>query len=307
MQSNPLNERLQWFERLAEEHIVTHNINDAYLSSKNISWDILRTDLIHPICSGNKFFKLKYYLQDAIQKKHTRIATFGGAWSNHIVASAFASKFCGLDSIGYIRGESPAKWSDTLTEAKEQGMQLEFLSRNDFRMRSGTTDENGTEYFIPQGGYGFPGAKGAAEMLNYTNKEKYTHICCACGTGTMLAGLIQAYDKDLPEFVGIAALQDDELARSVERLQMHEKAPFSIHFDFHFGGYAKKNEELISFMNEFYTLHSIPTDFVYTGKLMFGIRRLLESDYFPAGSRILAIHSGGLQGNKSLKKGTLVY
>jgi len=307
MQSDTLNERLQWFERLAEEHIVTHNINDSYLSAKNISWDVLRTDLIHPICSGNKFFKLKYYLQDAIQKRHTRIATFGGAWSNHIVATAFASKFCGLDSRGYIRGEAPSKWSDTLVEAKNQGMELEFLSRDDFRKRS-EYDENAPEYLIPQGGYGIPGAKGASEMLNYTDKEKYTHICCACGTGTMLAGLIQAYTEDLPGFVGIAVLQDDELPRSVEKLiQDRERASFSIHFDFHFGGYAKKNEELISFMNDFYSLHLIPTDFVYTGKLMFAIRKLVESDFFPPGSRILAIHSGGLQGNKSLKKGTLVY
>jgi 1-aminocyclopropane-1-carboxylate deaminase/D-cysteine desulfhydrase-like pyridoxal-dependent ACC family enzyme len=318
MVSKPIRERIQLFERLAEQHIVTQSIEDPCLAGKNISWDILRTDLIHPICPGNKFFKLKYYLQDAIQKNHTRIFTYGGPWSNHIVASAFAAHFCGLASTGYIRGEMPQKLSETLLQAKEEGMKLEFLPRSEFPYPGSETDPENDGYSIPQGGYGILGAKGAGEMLNYAEKEKYTHICCACGTGTMLAGLIStrvdAASGDPLEtgsstqFVGIAALNDARLQENVEKLIPGEVKPdFSIHFNYHFGGYAKKTESLITFMNSFYQLHHIPTDFVYTAKLMFGIRDLVNAGFFPPGSRLLAIHSGGLQGNKSLKNGMLIY
>ena len=131
MVSKPIWERLQWFERLAEQHIVTQSINDTCLAGKNITWDILRTDLIHPICSGNKFFKLKYYLLDAMQKKHTSIITYGGPWSNHIVATAFAARYCGLSSTGYIRGESPQKWSETL-------LQLARRRRPEWARQTGT-------------------------------------------------------------------------------------------------------------------------------------------------------------------------
>ncbi len=318
MVSKPIWERIQWFERLAEQHIVTQSIEDPCLAGKNISWDILRTDLLHPICSGNKFFKLKYYLLDAIQKNHTRIITYGGPWSNHIVASAFAAHYCGLASTGYIRGELPPKLSETLLQAKEEGMDLEFLTRSEFPHHDSETVSENTGYSIPQGGYGILGAKGAGEMLNYAKKENYTHICCACGTGTMLAGLITtsiAAATGFPletapntHFVGIAALNDTGLQENVEKLVPGvEKPAFSIHFNYHFGGYAKKTESLVSFMNSFYQLHQVPTDFVYTAKLMYGIRDLVNAGFFQQGSKILTIHSGGLQGNKSLKNGTLIY
>lgn len=330
MQLNPVTEKLQWFERLAEQHIVTQNIVDPCQDYKNITWEVLRTDLIHPVCSGNKFFKLKYYLLDALLNRHTRITTYGGAWSNHIVASAYAANYCGLKSTGIIRGETPKILSDTLVRAKEEGMELEFLSRQDYSVLNSAKNHceddiillesdplklnllveppNSEDYIIPQGGYGILGVKGAAEMLNYTNKEKYTHICCACGTGTMLAGLMTAASSPAQQFVGIAVLNDTGLTMNVKNLiQMLPVPGFHISFDYQFGGYAKKTEDLISFMNSFYQLHHIPTDFVYTAKLMFAISDLIKKDYFPPGSRILTIHSGGLQGNKSLKKGTLLY
>jgi len=317
MLSKPITERLQWFERLAEQHIVTQSIEDRALSGKNISWDILRTDLIHPVCSGNKFFKLKYYLLEALQNNHDRIITYGGAWSNHIVAAAYAARYCGLTSTGRIRGEKPAQWSETLLQAKKEGMDLEFLSREEYLHLSSGSLANPGEYLIPQGGYGLLGAKGAAEMLNFTDKARYTHICCACGTGTMLAGFISSYfgqglkspeqPGTIPHFVGIAVVKDPRLRQNVENLVQPHQIPFTLLFDYHFGGYAKKNDTLIHFMNSFFLQHHVPTDFVYTGKLMFGIRELFNSGFFPDGSRILAIHSGGLQGNKSLKKGTLQY
>lgn len=308
MQLNPGTEYLQWFERLAKQHIVTQNFSDTSCLSKNITWDVLRTDLIHPVCSGNKFFKLKYYLLDAILKKHTRITTYGGAWSNHVVASAFAARQCGLKSTGIIRGESPEFLSNTLLEAAKQGMELKFVSRNNYLESPSANVLVKEEYIIPQGGLGPLGVKGAAEMLDYTLKEKYTHICCASGTGTMLAGLMTAASFPNQKFVGIAVLRNTGLKETVENLMQNSPIPnFEIIFDYYFGGYAKKNEDLISFMNSFYVLSRIPTDFVYTGKLMFGISDLVKNDYFPEGSRILAIHSGGLQGNNSLKTGTLRY
>lgn len=317
MLSKHITESLQWFERMAKQHIVTQSIVNRYLESNNISWDILRTDLIHPICSGNKFFKLKYYLLDALQKKYTHLTTFGGAWSNHIVATAFASRFCGLTATGIIRGERPAQLSETLTTALSEGMELNFLSRKEFANKSMQTTEDAGIYTIPQGGYGIPGALGAGEMLRYAKQEDYTHLVCACGTGTMLAGLIRTYSTDLPlsadkkaripAFLGIAVLKDQSLPQKVAFLTQSYTLPFRILHDFHFGGYAKKNEQLIDFMNDFYSKQGIPTDFVYTGKLMYAVDQLIKSGYFAPGSKILTIHSGGLQGNKSLKKGTLKY
>jgi 1-aminocyclopropane-1-carboxylate deaminase/D-cysteine desulfhydrase-like pyridoxal-dependent ACC family enzyme len=196
-------------------------------------------------------------------------------------------------------------------------MDLEFLSREDYLHHSSGSLSNPGEYLIPQGGYGLLGVKGAAEMLNFTDKGRYTHICCACGTGTMMAGLISSYSSQglispekpgtLPHFVGIAVVKDPHLRQNVENLVQPQQIPFTLLFDYQFGGYAKKTDALIHFMNSFFRQHYVPTDFVYTGKLMFGIKELFNSGFFPDGSRILAIHSGGLQGNKSLKKGTLLY
>ena len=307
MESKPIIQRLLWFERLAEQHIVTQHIDDPACAPQNIIWDVLRTDLIHPVCSGNKFFKLKYYLLDALQKNDTRILTYGGPWSNHIVATAYAANYCGLASTGFIRGENPAEWSDTLLQAREEGMQLEFLGRTEFPAFTQEQTGPAGSYTIPQGGYGPLGVKGAAEILNYCQKEHYTHFCCATGTGTMLAGLIRASGPDR-ECLGIAAVKDDSLKHHIEMLnQGYAGSRFTLNNNYHFGGFARKNNELISFMNKFYDAHGIPTDFVYTGKLMYAVRDFIRSGYFPAGSRILAIHSGGLQGNKSLKKGTLLF
>jgi 1-aminocyclopropane-1-carboxylate deaminase len=291
---------LAWFETLARERIVTETVENSVYGDPTIRWDILRTDLIHPICSGNKFFKLKYYLIDAIQKNNTTIITAGGAWSNHIVATAFAARTCGLRSVGLIRGEKSETPSDTLSEASDLGMDLRYISRVDF----GTlTEPEPGEYYIPPGGYGETGAKGAGEMLDYAEGHHYTHIICASGTGTMLAGLTLAAPGK--RVLGVAVLKHNDLGREAGKLIEREELEM-IH-DYHFGGYAKKTDELLAFMNEFFRTTGIPTDFVYTGKLMYAVKQLIQKQFFPPGSRILTIHSGGLQGNKSLKKGELVY
>jgi 1-aminocyclopropane-1-carboxylate deaminase len=291
---------LAWFETLARERIVTETVENSVYGDPTIRWDILRTDLIHPICSGNKFFKLKYYLIDAIQKNNTTIITAGGAWSNHIVATAFAARTCGLRSVGLIRGEKSETPSDTLSEASDLGMDLRYISRVDF----GTlTEPEPGEYYIPAGGYGETGAKGAGEMLDYAEGHHYTHIICASGTGTMLAGLTLAAPGK--RVLGVAVLKHNDLGREAGKLI--EREELEIIHDYHFGGYAKKTDELLAFMNEFFRTTGIPTDFVYTGKLMYAVKQLIQKQFFPPGSRILTIHSGGLQGNKSLKKGELVY
>jgi 1-aminocyclopropane-1-carboxylate deaminase len=293
-------QQLAWFEALAKERIITEKVNKSLYDEAPLTWDILRTDLIHPVCSGNKFFKLKYFLLDAIQKNHTIITTSGGAWSNHIIATAFAARACGLRSVGLIRGEKNATPSATLLEASALGMELRFIGRGEYRDPQMLSPD---EYYVPAGGYGEFGAKGAGEILTFANDQDYSHIICASGTGTMLAGLTLAAPGK--QVLGIAVLKHKDLGKEAGRLI--GKDELNMIHDYHFGGYAKKTDELLNFMNDFYLATGIPTDFVYTGKLMYAIRQLIRKQYFPPGSKILAIHSGGLQGNISLKKAALVF
>jgi len=292
---------IQWFEDLARANILVQTVDPQFYNGQDVLWDVLRTDFIHPVCSGNKFFKLKYYLLEAIQKNCTTIVTSGGAWSNHIVATAFAARASGLQAVGRIRGERPRIMSDTLRDASAMGMALEFMARNEF---PGQVSAQTGAYEIPAGGYGQAGAMGAAEMLDHADKHSYTHILCAVGTGTMLAGLRLAATST-QEVLGVAILKHQGIGNECEALLPGLSCPI-IH-DYHFGGYARKNGELLDFMNRFYRATGIPTDFVYTGKLMYSVLDLIQKKHFPAGSRILTIHSGGLQGNKSLKKGELEF
>ncbi|MBL7737658.1 MAG: pyridoxal-phosphate dependent enzyme [Chitinophagaceae bacterium] len=274
---------------------------------KDIGVFVLRLDKLHPVVSGNKWFKLRYYLADAAEQKKKRIVTFGGAWSNHIVATAAASKMYGFASAGIIRGEEPLSWSHTLLQAKEYGMELYFISREEYQHKkipAGLlTDDN---YYINEGGSGEKGVEGASSILDHTSKN-FTHYCCAAGTGTMMAGLINAM---LPgqKVTGISVMKNNfELEEQVRCLSKSTSREWNIIHDYHFGGYAKYKPDLFQFMNGFYRQTGVPSDFVYTGKLFFGVSDLLKNRFFPAGSRLLLIHSGGLQGNASLEKGTLIF
>lgn len=273
------------------------------------SIDVLRLDKVHNIVSGNKWYKLQYYLQQAIQQQYSAIATFGGAFSNHIVATAFACQQLQLKCYGIIRGEKPQTLSHTLMQAQEYGMELIFLSRTDYAAKNIFNLLPTNTYVIDEGGYGKLGALGAATILQKNEIEKYSHIMCACGTGTTLAGIIQTA---LPhqKIIGIAVLKGYEnMNNDVKEIlpsQFWHK-PFEINHQYHFGGYAKKTKELISFMNSFYMQQKIPTDFVYTAKLFYAISDLINTHQIEANARVLALHSGGLQGNLSLPKGTLVF
>jgi 1-aminocyclopropane-1-carboxylate deaminase len=274
---------------------------------KGIELSVLRLDKIHPVISGNKWFKLQHYLKEAKEQDKKMIVTYGGAYSNHIAATAAICQMNTIAAAGIIRGEEPARLSPTLLQAKECGMQLHYVSREAYVEKTIPaalqSDEN---YFIDEGGYGEEGAEGAADILNYAKKD-FTHYCCAVGTGTMMAGLIKAISP-AKKVIGVSVLKNNfELDQNVRSLVSEEQKGWQIIHDYHFGGYAKHKPVLFEFMNEFYRQTNIPSDFVYTGKLFYAISDLIQKGFFPAGSRLLLIHSGGLQGNTSLKKGTLIY
>ncbi len=282
----------------------------AFLSKNKIEVSVLRLDKISPVISGNKWFKLRYYLEEAIHQKKKGIITFGGAWSNHIIAAAAASRMNGIKSIGIIRGEEPKGGTYTLDKARELGMQLVFIVRSAYQHKEIPSLPGIEEYYlINEGGYGVKGALGASTMLHFC-PSSYTHYCCAVGTGTMMAGLINGISGN-QQVTGISVMKKNmELEKMVNSLLVKkaddiESPNWQLIHDFHFGGYGKHQPELIEFMNEFYRQTKIESDFVYTAKLFYAITELLQKDFFPQGSKLLLIHSGGLQGNKSLKKGTL--
>ena len=284
------------------------------LVSKKTEASVLRIDKIHETISGNKWFKLKYYLFEALKENYPGIVTFGGAYSNHILASACAAKMAGLESIGIIRGEEPKQLSHTLLQAKAFGMQIRFVNRECYLKKDTvgfleSLDINFSKYWrIPEGGAGSLGIRGASEILNYAGTGQYTHILCAVGTGTMFAGIINATAAS-QKIIGVSTLKGmAALSTQLQSLIRPERiGQWEIIHDYHFGGYAKKSPELFAFMNELYLQTGLPTDFVYTGKLLFGIHHMAANDFFPPGSRLLVIHSGGLQGNISLPAGTLCF
>lgn len=279
-------------------------------SINGVETSILRLDLLHPVVSGNKWFKLKYYIEDAKKYQKSCIASFGGAYSNHIVALAFACKENGLQSIGIIRGDPYTPLSPTLIKAKEYGMQLHFVSRSKFNEKDTIKKElyQPDLYWINEGGYGPLGAKGAADIMLPISDE-FTDIICAVGTGTMIAGLIKRC-KTSQKITGISILKNNySINNEIDHLLSEDdrSKQLSIMHDYHFGGYAKFNSTLLHFMNHLWEVEKIPTDMVYTGKLLYAVKDLINNSYFRPGTKLLIIHSGGLQGNSSLGEGILIF
>ena len=274
---------------------------------------MLRIDLVHPVVSGNKWFKLKYHLQQALNESSKGIISFGGAWSNHLVATAWAGREAGLPVVGIVRGEEPAHYSPALKDMLDYQMQLRFVSRKTFadepQLLSSLREEFPDHFIIPQGGQSKWGVEGAAEILQPVPLDRYTHIACAVGTGTMMAGIVQA---SLPQqqVIGISSLRAEDMDNNSVRSFIEKyssKKNYRLFFNYHFGGYARHTPALLRFMNQFYDEYGVPGDFVYTGKLFFAISDLVDHDHFSPGSRLLLIHSGGLQGNRSLPPGTLTF
>jgi 1-aminocyclopropane-1-carboxylate deaminase len=283
-------------------------IRPPWLKNDTIQLSVLRLDRIHPIISGNKWFKLKHYLNFAKTTEAKGMLTFGGAYSNHILATAAACRENALLSLGIIRGEEPLQYSFTLQQAAALGMQFHFISREAYASKQvpGTIDATGF-VIVNEGGYGKPGAQGIESIFSQYDLSDFTHIICAVGTGTTLAGLVNG-SKPIQAIIGTSTMKNNQSLEAETRELLTDKhKPFTIFHDYHFGGYAKHSPELIEFMNGFYSLTGIPTDFVYTGKMFYAIRDLATKDFFPSGSRVLAVHSGGLQGNASLPKGTLIF
>jgi 1-aminocyclopropane-1-carboxylate deaminase len=289
-------------------------LHDELFQQKKISVAVLRLDKIHPIVSGNKLFKLHYFLQQAISSSHKTIVTFGGAYSNHLVATAFACQATGLKSISIVRGEKPAQLSTTLQHCINYGMQLKFISREAYSKKeeddflAALKNEWGECIIIPEGGYHALGAKGAALIYDLIKDNSYTHICTATGTATTLAGLLlNGGDKKIISVPVLKGMNDIEERINFLFGNNFKPGMLQIFNNYHFGGYAKKTQELTNFMNYLWQQHQLPTDFVYTAKLFFGVFDKIKNNYFEEHSNILCLHTGGLQGNSSLPAGTLLF
>ena len=279
---------------------------------KKVQVSVLRLDRLHPVVSGNKWFKLKGYLEQAAMQKKKTIVTFGGAYSNHILATAAACADAGFSAAAIIRGEPPLQLSQTLQDALAYGMKLIFSPRAQFRSKQlphTLYADHAPEdcYLVPEGGKGALGAAGAATILHGVYMPAYSCVLTAVGTGTTLAGLTLASGTG-QTIVGISVLKNAySLDTEIAEMLPAEKNNFRVLHDFHFGGYGRHTPELLTFMNDWYRETGIPSDFVYTAKMFYAADALVRNGYFPPGSNILLIHTGGLQGNRSLPKGTLIF
>lgn len=290
-------------------------LQDALFEEKEVTVSVLRLDKIHPVVSGNKLFKLHFFLQEALRSSHKTILSFGGAYSNHLSATAFACSALGLKSIGIVRGEQPVRLSSTLQQCINDGMQLKFISRQQYAEKENAghihtlQNEFGECSIIPEGGFHPLGAKGASLIMDLVPDNNYSHICTAMGTATTLAGLLMAAGPTR-KITGIPVLKGiTDMEERISHLTGYKTMPGNLEWlgDYHFGGYAKRTEGLIRFMNQCWQQYRLPLDFVYTAKMFLAVLDQIQSDHFPPGSNILCLHTGGLQGNRSLPANTLIF
>ncbi len=294
-------------------HFSCEEINSALFAEKKLRVLVARLDKIHPVVSGNKLFKLFYFIEKALSSSSGTIITFGGAYSNHLVATAWYCKMAGIKCIGIVRGEAAENLSHSLQDCISNGMELKFISRSDYANDNESTarllfPELTNAVIIPEGGYQPLGATGAALIMKGLADIHATHICTALGTATTMAGLMKGSQPN-QTIIGIPILKNmtdikDRLQYLMGDTQINQPVIFD---DYHFGGYAKKNDQLIQFMNDFHTSSGVPTDFVYTAKMFYGVIDQVAKNFFPEGSTIVCLHTGGLQGNLSLPAGSLVF
>lgn len=291
---------------------IQSRIQHISTNQDDVSLYILREDEIHPTISGNKYRKLKYNLVEFQKGNYQTLLTFGGAYSNHISATAAAGKEFGIKTIGIIRGEeliNKISENPTLRFAEECGMKFKFIRRSDYREKSNPEflnalkSEFGKIYILPEGGTNSFAVKGCEEILgNHT--EEFDVICVAIGTGGTISGIVNSA-KEHQQVIGFPALKDSDFLYD-EIKKYSNRSNFKLIQDYHFGGYGKVSEKLIKFINKFKQEYAVTLDPIYTGKMLFGIEELIQQNYFPKGTRILAIHTSGLQGiegmNQKLKK-----
>lgn len=290
------------------EKIFTPNIRIEIplLSEKKVELWLKREDQIHPYVSGNKFRKLKYNILEAQKQQKKTLMTFGGAFSNHILAVAAAGNAEQLKTVGVIRGdelgrhlEKTLATNPTLKKATEYKMQFEFISRENYRDKMDSNflaelqEKYGDYYLIPEGGTNELAVKGCEEILT-KDDEQFDYICSCVGTGGTISGLILSA-KNHQKVLGFPALKGNFLKSEIESF-VGKKHNWELITKYHFGGYGKYSEELIRFINKFKQETEITLDPIYTGKMLFGILDLIREDQIPEGSSILVIHTGGLQG-----------
>ncbi len=286
-------------------------LHDPIFEEKEVTLWVKREDLLHPTISGNKWRKLKYNLQVARLQGKSTLLTFGGAYSNHIAAVAAAGEAFGFKTIGIIRGEQHLPLNPTLRFAASCGMRLQYLSREQYRHKQepafleSLSEGVGQPYIIPEGGTNLLAVKGCAEIVQEIGIA-YDYICCAAGTGGTMAGLVAGLAGE-KQVLGFPALKGGEfLQKEISALVVGYAGKnfdnWELETDYHFGGYAKVKPELLAFMRLFQEQHRIPLEPIYTGKMFFGLYDLIKSGYFMRGSRLVAIHTGGLQGNKGFEE-----
>jgi 1-aminocyclopropane-1-carboxylate deaminase/D-cysteine desulfhydrase-like pyridoxal-dependent ACC family enzyme len=284
-------------------------LDDDRVKRKNIKLYVKRDDLIHPSVGGNKFRKMKYNLLKMNELGFKKMITFGGAFSNHIYSVAAIGKILNIKTIGIIRGERSTPLSSTLAFAENSGMQLFFYSREIFKNKTSVYEDLKLEfydaYWLPEGGSNALAVEGCKEIVPEVNTQlgfKPEYYCVACGTGGTLAGIARAIDES-EKLIGFSILKNENLVKDINALiNTHSvqnvllSKNISIINEYHFGGYAKWQPELIHFINDFKRKHDIALDPIYTGKMFYGLFDLIDKDYFPTESVIVAVHTGGLQG-----------
>ncbi|WP_369413962.1 1-aminocyclopropane-1-carboxylate deaminase/D-cysteine desulfhydrase [Belliella alkalica] len=289
---------------LIPQRITTEKISYPLWEDKGIEISIKRLDQIHELASGNKFFKLKYNLEKAISEGHDTILTFGGAYSNHIYACAAAAKSANLHSIGIIRGEETLPLNPTIASALEHGMHIHYVSREEYRKKTESDflislkEKFGNFYMIPEGGNNEEAIKGTTEILDQDDSE-YTHIATSIGTGGTFSGLANKINED-QILMGFSSLKGDfihdEIKSLLEKYKITPKGKTQVIDQYHFGGYGKVNSDLIDFIRWFYKEFEIAIEPIYTGKMIYGLFEMIKNDQIASGSKILILHTGGLQG-----------
>ncbi|BDI20000.1 1-aminocyclopropane-1-carboxylate deaminase [Nostoc cf. commune SO-36] len=292
-------------------------INSEIARNADVDLYVLRLDLMHPWVNGNKWFKLKYNLLEA-KEKFTTLLTFGGAYSNHIYATAAAGNLFGFRTIGVIRGEERLPLNPTLSFAVQQGMQLVYLNREMYRQRNTPALQEylqqrfGEVFIIPEGGSNLNGVRGCTEIVSNAIAFDH-HICVACGTATTLAGIALSLHEGQRAIAFPVLKNGAFLAQEIETLltnylgsglpaPYNSPASWELVCDYHFGGYAKVNDELLLFSQQFTQEHGVPLDYVYTAKMFYGVMDLLKQGFFSKGDSLLLVHTGGLQGNVGMEE-----
>ena len=286
---------------------IIQSLNLECLRSSFVSIDIKRDDLIDPVVSGNKLFKLTEHLSEFKNQNAKTLITFGGAYSNHLHATAYVGKQLDIKTVGFIRAEAHEleNLTPTLQDCKKWGMQLEPVSRSEYKLKQ-TSDyilavskKYERPYWVPEGGSGQLGVKGAERILEGVDQSQYDVIVAACGTGTTLSGIINASEPHI-RVMGVPVLKGaswmfDEVA---SQLTQHNQN-WDLALDYHFGGYGKWSRELTDFVSAIYAEAKLPLDLIYTGKAFYALIDLIKRGEIKQGGRVLFIHTGGLQGNRS--------